>query len=63
MSKDNDKSLYDTREHLKESEKDRKSLQDKIKQMAEDFEKHSAKTSEYLQSVIDENQKLRSELG
>jgi len=30
-------------------------LQDKIRQMAEDFEKHSAKTSEYLQSVIDEN--------
>jgi hypothetical protein len=30
--------------------------------MAEDFEKHSAKTSEYLQSIIDENKKLRGDL-
>ena len=36
-------------------------MQDKIRQMAEDFEKHSAKTSEYLQSVIDENVELRNQ--
>ena len=62
VNKDNDKNLASTKEHLSESEKDRKSLQDKIKKMADDFEKHSQKASDYLQSIIDENQKLRSDL-
>ena len=30
--------------------------------MASDFEKHSAKTGEYLQSIIDENAELRKEI-
>ena len=59
VNKDTDKNLASTKEHLTDSEKDRKSLQDKIKQMADDFEKHSQKASDYLQSIIDENNELR----
>ena len=59
VNKDTDKNLISTKEHLTDSEKDRKSLQDKIKQMADDFEKHSQKASDYLQSIIDENNELR----